>query len=129
MTGSAGGRDIVEPTAPTGSEPHGLDFHDPAGRAQLVTLEAIAQAFGAAGTSVKLVVLSACYTAPIAEALLVHVDCVVGMSGSIHDDAARSFAIGSMAAWARIGAQPGDVTSASWLSHRARTFVVQKLLL
>jgi hypothetical protein len=39
-------------------------------------------------------VLNACYTAPIAEMLLAHVDCVVGMSGAIHDGAARSFAIG-----------------------------------
>jgi hypothetical protein len=40
------------------------------------------------------VVLSACYSESQADALLAHVDCVVGMSGSIHDDAARSFAIG-----------------------------------
>jgi hypothetical protein len=40
------------------------------------------------------VVLSACYSEAQAVALLAHVDCVVGMSGSIHDDAARSFAIG-----------------------------------
>jgi len=43
---------------------------------------------------VKLVVLNACYSEVQAEALLAHVDCVVGMGGSIHDDAARNFAIG-----------------------------------
>lgn len=53
-----------------------------------------------AGASVKLVVLNACFTAPIAEALLAHIDCVVGMSGAIHDDAARSLRAGSTAVWA-----------------------------
>jgi hypothetical protein len=43
---------------------------------------------------VKLAVLNACYSEVQAEALLVHVDCVIGMGGSIRDDAARSFAIG-----------------------------------
>lgn len=42
----------------------------------------------------KLVVLNACYTEVQAQALLTHVDCVVGIGGSIHDDAARNFAIG-----------------------------------
>jgi hypothetical protein len=60
----------------------------------LVSPEAISQTFGAAGASVKLVVLNACFTERIAEMLLAHVDCVVGMRGLIHDDAARSFAIG-----------------------------------
>jgi hypothetical protein len=91
--GSAGSHEVVE-SAPSEGEPDGLYFHDAAGGAQAVSPGAIAQAFGAAGSSVKLVVLNACFTAPIAEALLAHVDCVVGMRGSIHDDAARSFAIG-----------------------------------
>ncbi len=72
----------------------GLFFQAPDGRAQLVSTEALAETFGAAGASVKLVVLSACYSEAQAEALLAHVDCVVGMGGAIHDDAARSFAIG-----------------------------------
>jgi hypothetical protein len=91
---SADGLDPVDIFAPAGDNLQGLYFHDSAGGAQLVSPEAIAQAFGATGTSVRLVVLSACYTAPVAEALLAHVDCVVGMTGAIHDDAARSFAIG-----------------------------------
>jgi len=59
-----------------------------------VSAAALRDTFGAAGSSVKLVVLNACYSESAAEALLAHVDCVVGMAGSIHDDAARSFAIG-----------------------------------
>jgi len=81
-------------SAPCRHEPSGLYFHGAAGDSQMVSPEAIAQTFGAAGASVKLVVLNACFTEPIAEILLAHVDCVVGMSGSIHDDAARSFAVG-----------------------------------
>jgi uncharacterized protein YjbI with pentapeptide repeats len=43
---------------------------------------------------VKLVVLSACYSELQAQALTAHVACVVGMAGSIRDDATRYFAIG-----------------------------------
>jgi hypothetical protein len=74
--------------------PHGLFFQGPDGRPQLVSTEALEKTFGAAGASVQLVVLSACYSEAQAEALLAHVDCVVGMSGSPSSDAARNFAIG-----------------------------------
>ena len=78
-----------------GGEPsYGLFLCGPDGRAQPVSAAAITEAFGAAGASVKLVVLNACYTEVQAKALLTHVDCVVGMGDSIHDDAARNFAIG-----------------------------------
>jgi hypothetical protein len=72
----------------------GLYFHAASGRSQAVSSNAIAEAFSAAGASVKLVVLSACYVEATAAALLAHVDCVVGFGGSVHEDAARSFAIG-----------------------------------
>jgi len=72
----------------------GLFFQAQDGRVHVVSGAAIAETFGAAGASVKLVVLNACYSEDHAEALLAHVDCVVGMGGSIQDAAARSFAIG-----------------------------------
>jgi len=88
-------RDVIGEPDHIGSEPrHGLFFQGPDGLPQLVSTEALEETFGAAGTSVKMVVLNACYSEAQAKALLPHVDCVVGMSGSIHDDAARSFAIG-----------------------------------
>jgi hypothetical protein len=59
-----------------------------------VTPEATARTLGAVGAPVRLVVLNACYSASIVEALRAHVDCVVGMTDAIHDDAARSFATG-----------------------------------
>ena len=78
-----------------GGEPsHGLFFQGSDGGARLVSTEALERTFGAAGSSVQLVVLSACYSDVQARALLPHVGCVVGMSNSIRDDAARSFAIG-----------------------------------
>src|SRR5215831_5730911 len=61
--------------------PDGLFFEGADGQAQVVSPEAIAETFGAAGASVQLVVLSACYGEAAAEALIGHVDCVVGMSG------------------------------------------------
>jgi CHAT domain len=72
----------------------GLLFQGPDGRAQLVSTEALKQTFEAAGASVKVVVLSACYSEVQAEALLAHVDCVVGMDGVLHREVARSFARG-----------------------------------
>jgi hypothetical protein len=88
-------RDIVAAPGAGGSEqPHGLFFQGPDGGARFVSAQAIEQTFGAAGGSVRLVVLNACHSEVQADALLAHVDCVVGMSGAILDDAARSFSIG-----------------------------------
>ena len=94
-SGQAPRRDVVADLVPTGDEPrHGLFFQAADGSARVVTAAALEETFGAAGASVKLVILNACYSESQAEALLAHVDCVVGMSGSIRDDAARNFAIG-----------------------------------
>lgn len=96
---TAGHRDVVvrprPGRAPAASQAqYGLYFQGADGQPQVVTTAALRDTFGAAGSSVKLVVLSACYSQPQSSALLAHVDCIVGMSGSIRDDAARSFAIG-----------------------------------
>jgi hypothetical protein len=93
--GSALHRDVVVDLGPgDGRECHGLFFQGADGTARVVSAAALRDTFGAAGSSVKLVVLNACYSEAAAEALLAHVDCVVGMAGSIRDDAARSFAVG-----------------------------------
>lgn len=93
-SGLPASRDVVAATGPAGDAPNGVVFDGANGRSQWVTPEAIARTFGALGARVRLVVLNACYTAAVAEALRAHVDCVVGMTGAIHDDAARSFATG-----------------------------------
>jgi hypothetical protein len=77
-----------------GDGEHGLYFSGPDGHAQLVPASVLQETFGAVGSSVKVVVLNACYTAEQAHALTEHIDCVVGMPGSISDEAARMFAIG-----------------------------------
>jgi hypothetical protein len=46
-----------------------------------------------AAASARVVVLNACYSDVQADALCSVVDCVIGMTGAIHDDAARSFAM------------------------------------
>jgi hypothetical protein len=91
---------------PSGEGPHrdievpgqgdqsGLYFRGRDGRAQAVSTAAFVQTFGAAGASVKLVVLNACYSEVQAEALIEYVDYVVGMAGTMGDDAARAFAVG-----------------------------------
>src|SRR5215831_11536038 len=66
----------------------GLFLRGPDNRPVLVSMAALEDAFDAAGKSVQLVVLNACYSDPQAEALAEHVDCVVGMAGSVLDDAA-----------------------------------------
>ena len=72
----------------------GLYFQGEDGQPLLVSNSALEETFSAAGSSVKLIVLAACYSDTQAEALRAHVDCVVGMGGSISDEAVRSFAIG-----------------------------------
>src|SRR5262245_52004777 len=64
-------------------DPRGLRFQRAGGGVAAVSPEAIAQTLDAVGSSVRLVVLNACFTEAIADAVLAHVDCVVGMSGSI----------------------------------------------
>ena len=72
----------------------GIYFQGSDGYAHLVPATALAEAFDAAGGSVKLVVLDACYSEAHAEAVAAHIDCVVGMVGETNDAAAMAFAIG-----------------------------------
>jgi CHAT domain len=72
----------------------GLFFQGHDGTARVVSTTALEETFGAAGASVRVVVLNACYSEVHADALLAHVDCVVGTGGPILDTAARSFAVG-----------------------------------
>ena len=93
-SGTGPRRDITsQPGLVNVEQQYGLFFQDADGQPKFVSATALRETFGAAGASVKLVVLNACYSEDQAEALLAHVDCVLGMGGSIGDDAARSFAI------------------------------------
>lgn len=72
----------------------GLYLQDEYGNPQLVAARALKMMVKAAAPAARVVVLNACYSALQANALRTVVDCVVGMTGAIHDDAARSFAVG-----------------------------------
>jgi hypothetical protein len=77
-----------------GSNVGGLWLRGRDGTPQLVTPTSLQEMFGAAGSSVKLVILDRAYTRLQAEALLAHVDCVVGTPGTVSSDLAESYAIG-----------------------------------
>ena len=62
-------------------------------RSQHVGDRALAQMIAAAAPAARVVVLNACFSDATAEPLRGVVDCVVGMTGAIRDDAARSFAV------------------------------------
>jgi hypothetical protein len=64
------------------------------GTSQPVSIPALADLFAIAGDSVRCVVFNACYSQSQAEAVAQHVDCVVGTSRAIGDDAAVRFAAG-----------------------------------
>ena len=96
VTGATGRVPHQEPVGdrPAGNGSHrGLLLEGPDGRAQAITAPALHDMFGAAGSSVKLVVLSACYSDTQVEALLAHVDCVVAV-GDLAGDGASKFAVG-----------------------------------
>lgn len=76
-----------------GTEKNGLALEDHNGKAQLVNAQALARLFKLC-SSVKCVVLNACYSEPQAKAIAQHVDYVIGMHKTIGDTAAKNFAIG-----------------------------------
>src|SRR5262245_32589622 len=72
----------------------GIYLQDERNLSQLVTPRALAMMVKSSAPATRLVVLNACYTDQHAEALCQVVDCVVGMTRAIDDEAARSFAAG-----------------------------------
>jgi hypothetical protein len=89
---SAATRHIIAPDAISG--PSGIYLQDEHGAPQLVTGRALTMMIKSAAASARVVVLNACYSDDQADALRGVADCVIGMTGAIHDDAARSFAVG-----------------------------------
>lgn len=89
----AGQRDVGVVTA-AGITEAGIQLEGEQHQLQHVSARALTQMIASAAPSARLVVLNACFTDTVAEALGGVVDCVVGMRGAIGDDAARSFAVG-----------------------------------
>jgi hypothetical protein len=59
---------------------------------QPIAVDGLAKLFAAYAGRVRLIVLNACYSDALAEALIEHVDVVIGMPHTIDDDAAILFA-------------------------------------
>jgi len=87
-------RDIVAPERPGAPVVGSIYLDDELHGAQLVTGRALAMLIRSSATSVRLVILNACYSDGLADSLCSVVDCVVGVAGAIDDEAARSFAVG-----------------------------------
>lgn len=68
-------------------------LEDNAGNSQPVSIRALSQLFSILKDDIRCVVLNACYSEQQAQAIAKHIDCVVGMSKAIGDEAAISFAI------------------------------------
>jgi hypothetical protein len=69
-----------------------LEFSTHDGGPQRIRPEGLAQLFESYAHQVRLVLLNACYSDALAEALTEHVDVVVGMTHAIADEAAIQFA-------------------------------------
>lgn len=74
--------------SPTGE----LIFQDDQGNAVTVASDAIRKLFAVLKDNIQCVVLSACYSETQAYSIAQHIDCVVGMSDAISDQAALDFA-------------------------------------
>ena len=77
-----------------GVEDGGLAFENANGQVQLVHPEALAGLFQLFSSHVKCVLLNACYSDIQANAIVEHIDFVIGMGEPISDRAAIEFAIG-----------------------------------
>lgn len=75
-----------------GSKSSGIILEDVTGRSHLVSPRALSQLFSILKDNIRCVVLNACYSETQAQAIAEHIDCVVGMSSTIGDKAAISFA-------------------------------------
>jgi TIR domain/CHAT domain len=72
----------------------GLVLEDEGGRAKAVSSEALADVFMNLTSDVECVLLNACYSKAQADAIVQHINYVVGMSREIRDDAAIAFTRG-----------------------------------
>ena len=75
-----------------GSEDGQILLEDNAGQAHPVSPRALSSMFALLNDNIRCIVLNACFSEIQAKALAENIDCVVGMSTAIGDDAAISFA-------------------------------------
>jgi WD40 repeat protein len=77
-----------------GSGEDGLVLEDDKGNEHFVNSEAISELFEEFSDEVECILLNACYSEVQANALIQHINYVIGMSREIRDDAAIAFSIG-----------------------------------
>lgn len=77
-----------------GTGKKGLVFEDETGKKKLVSTKALVELFKLFSGDLECVILNGCYTKHQAEAIVEHIDYVVGTSKTIKDRAAIEFAIG-----------------------------------
>jgi CHAT domain-containing protein len=76
-----------------GSEASEIILEDKTGESQTVPTRALEQLFAVLKDNIRCVVLNACYSKKQAQAIAKHIDCVIGMSKTIGDEAAINFAV------------------------------------
>jgi hypothetical protein len=76
-----------------GSKASEIILENGIGASHKVPEQALSQLFAVLKDNIRCVVLNACYSAQQAQAIAQHIDCVVGMSQAIGDEAAISFAV------------------------------------
>lgn len=69
-----------------------LALLNPDGSTKIVTKEAITMAMATASDTIRLVVFNACFSESQAESVVEHIEAAIGMSDSIRDDTACTFA-------------------------------------
>lgn len=84
------------------------------GEASLVSANAVAEVFATAEVAVKVVILNGCFAETLAEALLAHVDHVVGLGSQVLERSARAFMIGFYG-----GIAEGESIAAAYKQGRA----------
>lgn len=77
-----------------GTGARGLVLQDESGREQLVSTDALKNFFGLFSEQVECVLLNACYSEVQADAIVEHINYVIGMSQEILDSAAIAFSKG-----------------------------------
>lgn len=75
-----------------GSTSSEIVLEDASGNSRPVSVRALSQLFSVLKDNIRCVVLNACYSEKQAQAIAQSIDCVIGMSKAIGDDAAISFA-------------------------------------
>lgn len=75
-----------------GSASSEIILEDSIGNSHAVTHRALSQLFSVLKDNIRCVILNACYSETQAQAIAKHVDCVIGMTNAIGDQAAISFA-------------------------------------